>query len=119
MKLIADENVEVPLITYLRQQGHHVVAIAEFHAGIPDEQVLTIATQEHAVLLTSDHDFGQMIFALRHPAPFGVILMRLPDTLTSLEKAQIVASVIAQYEQNLPNAFIVISATTVRITPMP
>lgn len=64
MRIVADENIEMPIISYLRQQGHQVVAIAEEHSGISEEQVLSRATTEQAILLTSDHDFGQMIITV-------------------------------------------------------
>nr|WP_315870903.1 DUF5615 family PIN-like protein [Trichocoleus desertorum] len=87
--------------------------MAEMEPGITDDVVLAIATQESALLLTSDKDFGELVFRLRQLTS-GVILLRLGG-LSPAQKADIVAQVIAQHAEELPEAFTVITEKTVRI----
>ena len=44
--------------------------------GITDAEVLNLANNESAILLTSDKDFGELIFRL-HRIAAGVVLIRL------------------------------------------
>lgn len=62
MRIIADEDVEYPIIERLRQDGHLVEAIAEGSSGALDLPILAHATQENVLLLTADLDFGGYIY---------------------------------------------------------
>ena len=64
MKFLADEGVDKQIVDRLRQDGHSVWYVAEMEPGISDDEVLTIANQENAILLTADKDFGELIFRL-------------------------------------------------------
>lgn len=119
MNLLADENIEAPIISRLRADGHVVTSIAETQPGITDMQVLQIANQLQILLLTGDKDFGDLIFLQRLRAPPGIILLRLPETLPTSQKAEIVSGVFQAYATQLVNAFSVISHAGVRITPFP
>ena len=78
MKLLADESVDGPVIARLRRDGHEVAAIAEDSPGWRDEAVLARAKTEKRVLLTSDKDFGELVY--RHRLPHdGVLLLRLSE----------------------------------------
>jgi len=89
VRLIGDENVPLPLLRKLREDGHDVLAVVETHRSIRDEIVLQIAVEERRVLLTFDRDFGEMIFAKGFAAPIGVIFVRevprsLAETITAV-----------------------------------
>ena len=58
MNLLADESVDQPIVTHLRQQGYHVWYVAEMEPGLSDEAVLQLANHEGAVLLTADRTWG-------------------------------------------------------------
>lgn len=115
MKIIADENVDQPIISRLRKAGHEVHAIIEMEAGISDKEVLHLATQKGIVLLTSDKDFGELVYRDRKSA-CGIVLIRLAG-LTNKDKSEIVARVISEHANELENAFTVISAKNLRIRP--
>ena len=57
MKCVADENVDFPIVSALRDSGHDVWYVAEEAVGILDEEVLRKAAIEDALLLTGDKDF--------------------------------------------------------------
>jgi predicted nuclease of predicted toxin-antitoxin system len=114
---LADENLEIQVIERLRQDGHMVLAIVEMEPSISDEQVLERANQVSALLLTNDKDFGELVFRLRRLAA-GVILLRLAG-LSNAEKADLVARMIQQHEDELMESFTVVSPQTLRIRPLP
>ena len=54
MNLVADESVDQPIVSRLRADGHLVKAVSELSPGITDNEVLSRATDQGAVLLTAD-----------------------------------------------------------------
>jgi predicted nuclease of predicted toxin-antitoxin system len=74
--LLADENIHLQVIFYLRGQGHEVGMLSEKGAwGLSDEDVLKLATGENRVVLTHDSDFGRL--AVAEDKPFvGIIYLR-------------------------------------------
>ena len=64
--------------------------VAEVDPGIDDEVVMQRANEANALLLTSDSDFGDLVFRQRKLS-VGVILVRLWG-LSPESKAGIVAS---------------------------
>ena len=97
----------------MRQDSHLVRYVAEIQPGISDDLVLDLANQEEAILLTSDKDFGELVFRLRRIAS-GVILIRLAG-LSTISKAEIIANTINQHSLELLGAFTVITPTAIRI----
>ena len=75
MRLLADENIDGPIVERLRADGHDVQWVAEFDPSIPDEQVLEAANRQSALLMTADTDFGELVFRQRRIA-LGVVLLR-------------------------------------------
>lgn len=78
MRLLADESLNRLEVGMLRSHGHDLVWIEEETPGISDQAVLSRATSEERILLTSDKGhFGRLIFRDKQKAPFGVILFRV------------------------------------------
>ncbi len=115
MKFVVDENVDLPIITRLRNDGHEVYAVIEVSAGISDDEVLKQANKQGVVLLTGDKDFGELVYRDKK-YNCGIVLIRLAG-LSNIEKAEIVASVIQDHAAELENAFTVISHHNLRIRP--
>jgi hypothetical protein len=65
VKLLADEGVDAAIVTRLRSDGHDVVYVAELSPGITDEAVLELANANERILVTTDKDFGELVFRLR------------------------------------------------------
>jgi len=77
MRFLADENVYVPIIQYLRSMGHEVVDIRETsYSGASDEKIFKIAIEEKRTILTMDKDFVRM---LRFPPDrcLGIIVVKI------------------------------------------
>ena len=117
MNLLADESVDRPIVERLRQEGYDVVYVAELAPSISDDDVLQQANERSALLLTSDKDFGDLVFRQRR-VHVGVVLLRL-DGLPNAAKAEVVAEVFRDRAAQLPGAFIVVSPGNVRIRQNP
>jgi predicted nuclease of predicted toxin-antitoxin system len=76
LKFLGDENLDWQIVERLRLDGHEVLYVVEMEPGLPDDEVLNLANNEGAILLTSDKDFGELVFRLRRIAA-GVVLIRL------------------------------------------
>lgn len=113
MNFLADENIDRQIVEHLRQDGHFVWYVAEMEPGISDDLVLDLANQEGALLLTSDKDFGELVFRLRRIAS-GVVLIRLSG-LSIISKAETLTRVIDQRTNELLGAFTVVTPTAIRI----
>jgi predicted nuclease of predicted toxin-antitoxin system len=113
MNFLADEDVDRQIVERLRSDGHSVAYVAEMAPGIPDDVVFTRANQDSAVLMTSDKDFGEIVYRQRRLAN-GVVLIRLAG-LSSVQKAQVVVSAIAEHLEEIPRAFVVIEPGRVRV----
>jgi predicted nuclease of predicted toxin-antitoxin system len=113
MKLLADESVDRPIVERLRTEGHSLLYVAELSPSISDDEVLRLANDEDALLLTADNDFGELVFR-QHRVHGGVVLIRLFGISSSL-KAEIVAHVFQERAAEMPDAFTVITPGIVRI----
>lgn len=82
MRIIADENVPKRIVKYLRKIGHEVLFIAEEEAlrGIKNRELLRLAQERKAVLLTCDSDF--LNYVESHPI---IYLEQLNDPSMMLE----------------------------------
>lgn len=110
---LADESVDFRIITYLRNEGFDVAAIVEMNPGISDEEVLNLANELEAVLLTEDKDFGELTYRLQKPNQ-GIVLIRLSGVAVD-KKLQIIDQVIENYIDDLRGKFTVITKDKLRI----
>lgn len=113
MRLVADEGADGQIVKPLRADGHDVLYIAELDSGMTDDEVLERANGLGALLLTTDKDFGELIFRLRR-IHAGVVLIRL-EGLAGAQKAPAVSDDFVQHSPGLANAFTVVSPGLVRI----
>jgi predicted nuclease of predicted toxin-antitoxin system len=113
MNLLADENIDRQIVDRLRKDGHSVEYIAEMDPGISDDEILRIAHDRNALLLTGDKDFGELLFRLRRIST-GVMLLRLAGK-NAEEKSSIVAQIIKEHSDSLLGSFSVLSRDQFRI----
>lgn len=116
MRLLADENVEQPVIEALRVAGHDVASIADIAPGASDDDVLRLANAESRVLLTNDKDFGEMAYR-QGQAAAGILLLRYL-TQDGADKAARLAHVMPLIEDRLVGRFAVVSEARVRTRPL-
>ncbi len=113
MKLLADESVDKPIVDTLRLVGSDVLYILEIAPGTDDATILHLSNEEQRILLTQDKDFGELVFRLKN-VHSGVVLIRLPG-YPPLAKANLVAKLLMQHQDEIRNAFTVIQPNAIRI----
>ena len=113
MKILADENIDYPIIKLLREEGFEVFSIFEENRSVNDQTVLEIANQLNAILLTNDKDFGDLVIRQRLPHK-GIILLRLTNKNLA-ENTQIIINVLKTYHTQLSNQFTVIRDKHIKI----
>lgn len=116
MNLVADEGVDKAIVEALRAAGFSVRYFAEVGSGATDKEVLAAASAAENLLLTSDKDFGEIVFRQRQ-VHAGVVLIRLSGVPT-MKRASIVLQAITQHGPEMGGAFTVISPTMIRIRHM-
>lgn len=113
MNFLADESVDRPIVERLRQEGYQVAYIVEVGPGMSDDEVLQLANQEAALLLTADKDFGELVFRQRLHM-HGIVLIRLAGQ-SPTHKAESVALALRAHLAELPHSFAVIMPGMFRI----
>jgi predicted nuclease of predicted toxin-antitoxin system len=113
MIFFAGENVPRAIVVWLRGNGQDVLYAAEAQPGGSDADWLREAQVAGRLILTSDKDFGELIFRDRLTS-HAVVLLRLDDmTVTErIARLQMVWSVI---EANPTGKFIVITDRKVHV----
>jgi predicted nuclease of predicted toxin-antitoxin system len=113
MRIVADENLAYRMIKALRNKGFEVISIEEDTPSIPDNNVLSVAVKENALLITEDKDFGDLVMLHKLPHK-GILLLRLSGMETD-EKVIRTLDVIQTYGEELKDSFTVVDAKKVRI----
>jgi predicted nuclease of predicted toxin-antitoxin system len=116
MIIVADEGIDKQIVDKLRGMTFSVIYIAEMSPGITDDEVLSIANDNEALLITADKDFGELVIRLQKTNK-GVVLFRLAG-LPSSSKADIAADVFRNYADKLPHSFTVVTPAGIRIRPV-
>lgn len=113
MKFLVDECVGPTVARWLQQQGYDVISIYDDYAGINDTDVLNKALQQGCILITSDKDFGEIVFK-NNREHAGILLLRLFDE-RPLKKIYVLGFVLKNYSHDLPNNFVVATEGNIRI----
>ena len=116
---LADENLDRRLIEALRNHSEHqdvppwiVHSVFEDYRSIADDQVITVANELDAVILTEDKDFGELTYRLGL-ANRGIVLIRLSGMAID-QKIDLVIRVLEQLADRLYDSFTVVQAERVR-----
>ena len=114
--IVADESVDYAIIQLLRSTGFSVLSIVEEHPGWSDSEVLELAFQLNAYLITEDKDFGELTYRLRRPS-HGIMLVRMMEESND-EKADLVVEVLSRNMDRLISTFAVLAKHKLRIRPL-
>lgn len=113
MRFLADENVDIIIVQFLRQLGHDVLWAAESLSGSEDVTISSIAHQQQRVILTNDLDFGEIVYRHRLAAE-GVLLLRIRSR-SSDELLQLFRTHWELIKDELIGKFVVLTNRTARI----
>ena len=91
MRILADENILPEAVASLRAGGHDVRWARETNRSAADPSLLELATHEGRTLITYDSDFGELVHRDNLPAPFGILLFRLHDSVPRSVRADFIA----------------------------
>lgn len=103
MKFLLDENIGKNIASFLTQSGHKALRIKKIYPGAGDIQVLELAVEEEAFLITLDKDFGELIFK-RGKSHTGVIFLRLEDQTVENTK-RVIKWLLSHYHHRIENSF--------------
>lgn len=115
MKFLTDENISLEVVRFLRSLDHNVISIIEEFPSTDDLFVLEKAASSKRILITSDTDFGELVYhqKLHHK---GIVLLRLVDERNE-NKIKILSNLLKTRKNDLKNNFTVVTETKVRIRP--
>lgn len=113
MKFLIDECVGTTVSEWLKDRGLDAVSVYDDQCGIKDDAVLNKALSESRILITSDKDFGDMIFRDKK-LHSGVVLLRLSDE-RPLNKIKVIEQVLKNHSADLFGNFLVATEKTIRV----
>lgn len=116
MRILADENVDRPIVRWLRQQGHDLVEATVAARESPDAELIEMSRRDNRVLMTFDRDIGRFIRLDRNPHP-GVIYLRLRGAGPKLWEA--FQRVWPRIEPVVAGHFVTVKNRQVRRRPLP
>ena len=113
MRFLVDECTGSKVAQWLRDANYEVFSVFDKARGMTDDEVLTKAFVENWVLITNDKDFGEMIFRERR-GHHGIIFLRLDDERAA-NKIKVLEQLLENYADKLPEQFVTVTETKVRI----
>jgi len=105
MKFLLDENIGKAVAKFLEKLGHSASRIRLIAPGIEDYAVLDLSVSKDSILITSDKDFGELIFKEKQPS-IGIIFLRLQDE-SSENKIKAIKKIFSKHK-NIKNKFITV-----------
>lgn len=118
MKFLANENFPLPSVRLLERHDYVIQSITELSPGISDIEVLSKAARDEQVILTFDRDYGELIYRLQLPPPFGILYFRY-QPLTPLEPAEQLLKILQRQDITLKARFTVLERDQIRQRPLP
>lgn len=97
MKFLLDENIGKVVAQFLRRFGHSASRVRIINPGIEDYEVLELAFSRDSILITSDGDFGKLIFK-EGKNYCGVIFLRLKNQKSD-NKIKAIKFVLSKHKQ--------------------
>lgn len=118
MNLLANENIPFLTIKKLREHGYDVLSIGENMSGITDNEVLSLAKQQHRIIITFDRDYGELIFLKKLPCPPAVIYLHfIPQN--PVEAFEVIDEVLKNPDSDVLNHFVTVNRQYIRRRPLP
>jgi predicted nuclease of predicted toxin-antitoxin system len=113
MQILADENIDRPIVTWLRGQGHDVVEAAPEAA---DADLIAMSRREGRILITFDRDIGRLVQSDAAPHP-GVVYLRIRGAGSQLWDT--FQRIWPRIENGIVGYFVTVKNEQVRRRPLP
>lgn len=117
MKFYANENIERHIVEMLRRNGHETRWVAEDSPGSRDKLVLRRCKRLGQVVLTSDKDFGELVYR-QFADVKGILLLRFRNPHPSI-RAALLEQMLPRIIALLPGRFVVVREGVIRSRPLP
>jgi len=112
MCFLANENIENEIVQ-IRTMGYETTQVANTTPGADDDVVLQDARVRGCILITSDRDFGELVFRQKKTTA-GVLFLRMPG-LSPASKAEVVRRAMEDHASRLPGSFVVLGPRAMRV----
>lgn len=116
MNFLADAHISMEMVAMIRAQGHYCLDSSAIPPRMQDVDVLRMSAADGRVVVTSDKDFGELVFVHGIACP-GVVLIRLA-LANERDRVGHVRSVWPVVLSRLPGSFVTISTSGVRARPI-
>lgn len=113
LKFIVDECLGFLIAKWLTESGYDAISVISQMKGSKDIAILDKALAENRIIITSDKDFGDLVFH-KKAQHTGIILIRLQNG-TPKNKIKALENLFMHYADQLANNFIVVSEASIRI----
>jgi predicted nuclease of predicted toxin-antitoxin system len=113
MKFLVDECVGSSVATFLKNKKHEVFSVFDDWRGANDDEILEKCFLENFIIITSDKDFGEMVYR-QQKVHKGVILLRCEPN-KFFKKIEVLEKLLHHYSNKLENNFVVVTNEKVRI----
>jgi predicted nuclease of predicted toxin-antitoxin system len=113
LKFLVDVGVGRKVEEFLLEKGYDIRAVRSLDQGMPDQEIIRLATSERRMVITMDKDFGELVYhsGLGH---CGILLLRLEEA-TGEEKRRVISRILAKYSDKMENNFCVYQNNKFRI----
>ena len=114
MIFVLDANISKLTADYLSARfPYDFISIQKTNPHLTDEDILSLAVNEDAIVITADKDFGEMVFRQKMPHK-GILLIR--SGAENYKELQLIIEHIIQYHgESLKNKFVVYQHHKIRI----
>ena len=113
MKFLANENVPIASVNYLKSKGFDIISIGIEYHGTADEDVMKLAMEQDRTIITYDSDYGELIFKHGFKPTAGVIFIR-QQPVEPLETARIIDRLTTNPDLSFERTLTVVDSNTLR-----
>jgi predicted nuclease of predicted toxin-antitoxin system len=117
MRLLLDAHVGRAMTEFLRTLGNDVLHVNDLPTRLSDSAILQLSQAEQRVVITSDKDFGALVFHRVIPA-VGVLLIRYEASSESQRLAMLQRDWL-QIERLVVGRFVVATNSQLRASALP
>lgn len=116
MKILVDEDLPIAAAELLRSNGYEATHVQELGLkGSTDRKLFDIAQEQHALILSADLDFANLLqFPLGNH--HGIIVLRFPDYFRRSEIVRLVSGFLDSADmQTLVGALVIVQPGSYRV----
>ena len=113
MKFLANENVPIASVNYLKTKDFDIASVGVDDPGITDEQVMNLAIEQERTIITYDSDYGELIFKYGFKPNAGVIFIRQQPT-EPLETAKVMDQLTSKPNLSFERTLTVVDSNSLR-----